>query len=516
MILRSLLTILSLSSATQIPFQAPVQQPGPVDFWSLLDSPSASSSPQPGTLRSFPPLRTRKQKISRPRNLNLTTYHALRKARWRSRVALRTSEPFAIVNALSREREVWEEWDGWEDEEVVVPDTSDWDTLKGLAMMTGNAYWEHPPVNGTIPPGWYDLGEGWEVRESFGWSLPNMRGHIFATPDNSTVVMAIKGTSAGIVGGGGDTGSNDKFNDNLLFSCCCARVDWTWTPVCDCYRKGGDGYQCSGDCVETAVMEEGSYYPAATELFNNITARYADSQLWIVGHSLGGGLGALLAITFGIPAVTFEAPGDLLAARRLHLPLPPPKTIANESLPFPLPSFPKGMEGVIDWLRWSEKADEDDQLGNGDYGYAPVTHVYHNADPIPMGVCTGVLSSCALAGFALESRCHTGKTILFDTVSKLGWSVDIRTHPISQVITKVLDPETWRDKELLSSAAHERDGGNEEDREAMGKWRWPWKGKKDKGEGEDEEKKDPLVPEAEPELDCQDCFRWNYQQPEER
>ena len=30
----------------------------------------------------------------------------------------------------------------------------------------------------------------------------------------------------------------DKFNDNLLFSCCCAHVDWTWTTVCDCWRGG--------------------------------------------------------------------------------------------------------------------------------------------------------------------------------------------------------------------------------------------------------------------------------------
>jgi hypothetical protein len=27
-----------------------------------------------------------------------------------------------------------------------------------------------------------------------------------------------------------------------------------------------------------------------------------------------------------------------------------------------------------------------------------ITHVYHNADPIPMGVCTGVTSACYVAG----------------------------------------------------------------------------------------------------------------------
>jgi putative lipase involved disintegration of autophagic bodies len=31
-------------------------------------------------------------------------------------------------------------------------------------------------------------------------------------------------------------------------------------------------------------------------------------------------------------------------------------------------------------------------------------HVWHTADPIAMGTCNGVLSSCALGGYAMESR----------------------------------------------------------------------------------------------------------------
>lgn len=40
------------------------------------------------------------------------------------------------------------------------------------------------------------------------------------------------------------------------------------------------------------------------------------------GHSLGGGLAALVGTTFGTPVVAFESPGDKTAARRLHLPSP--------------------------------------------------------------------------------------------------------------------------------------------------------------------------------------------------
>lgn len=40
------------------------------------------------------------------------------------------------------------------------------------------------------------------------------------------------------------------------------------------------------------------------------------------GHSLGGSLASLLGVTFGVPVVAFEAPGEKLAAARLHLPTP--------------------------------------------------------------------------------------------------------------------------------------------------------------------------------------------------
>ena len=127
---------------------------------------------------------------------------------------------------------------------------------------------------------------------------------------------------------------------------------------------------------------------------------YPNANIWLVGHSLGGAIAALLSATFGAPSVSFESPGERLASRRLHLPFAPPA-----------------------------------QLG--------ITHVYHNADPIPQGACTGPFSFCSKGGYALESRCHLGKTILFDTVSKLKWKVDLRKHPIKVLIENVLEGEDW-------------------------------------------------------------------------
>ena len=141
------------------------------------------------------------------------------------------------------------------------------------------------------------------------------------------------------------------------------------------------------------------------------------STIWLVGHSLGGALASLLGSTFGLPAVAFESPGERLAAHRLHLPLPPtstsyPFSSAYVESPSPPPS-----------------------------PNAPVTHVYHTADPIPQGACTGIGSPCVAAGYALEARCHLGKSIVYDTVSKLGWKVDVRKHVIKEVILNVVEKE---------------------------------------------------------------------------
>jgi lipase ATG15 len=94
----------------------------------------------------------------------------------------------------------------------------------------------------------------------FGWESDDdgFRGHVFATADNSTVIVSIKGTSAGVFGGGGPTAKKDRLNDNILFSCCCARIDWTWTTVCGCYRSG---WKCHQNCLEKALADETLFYP---------------------------------------------------------------------------------------------------------------------------------------------------------------------------------------------------------------------------------------------------------------
>lgn len=42
----------------------------------------------------------------------------------------------------------------------------------------------------------------------------------------------------------------------------------------------------------------------------------------------------------------------------------------------------------------------------------------------------------------MESRCHLGRKRLYDTVTRYGWSVDVRTHRIGIIIDRLL-VEDW-------------------------------------------------------------------------
>jgi lipase ATG15 len=181
-------------------------------------------------------------------------------------------------------------------------------------------------------------------------------------------------------------------------------------------------------------------------MMNELIALYPTSTIWLVGHSLGGALASLLGSTFGFPAVAFESPGELLAAQRLHLPLPPSSILDDEEAETTSHLLPRSAP-------------------------VAVTHVYHNADPIPLGTCTGLRSPCERAGYALQTKCHLGKSIVYDTVARLGWKEDIRRHPIRVLVHKVLE---------ITNVV--------------------WEFGKEVGE----------VPKARPEVDCVECKEWEF------
>lgn len=186
---------------------------------------------------------------------------------------LRPSSPSAFSNARTRSmRHAQTQLIKWDDVDTLGPEVESRETLLQLAKMTFNAYAAGPGK----PSEWYELGE-WNMvsrlprvvhkhnlplQQSypFGWEpdADGFRGQVFVSDDGSTVVVSVKGTSAGwLVGGGGPTTRKDKLNDNLLFSCCCAKVGPTWSPVCDCHSGG---YTCDQSCLERSLIEDSLFY----------------------------------------------------------------------------------------------------------------------------------------------------------------------------------------------------------------------------------------------------------------
>lgn len=307
----------------------------------------------------------------------------------------------------------------WTVDEVAGPNVTDKETVLSFARMANNAY-THEHGTGE----WQEVGGGFNYTEDFGWEQDGLRGHIFADKTNGTIVIGLKGTSMAIFDGAETTG-NDKLNDNLFGSCCCGQGGpYGWKQVCDCMTNT---YTCNSTCLVKSLRQKSHYYFAARDLYHNVTERYPNSDVWMSGHSLGGVVGSLLGLTYGLPVMTFEAYPDAMAASRLGLPTPPGYRIgAHQSRPC-----------------------------------TGIHHYGHTADPIFMGTCNAATSLCTIAGYALQSQCHTGRTCIYDTVGDLGWRTGVGTHRIVNVIKDVIE-------------------------------------------------KYDTVPSCEEDFECQDCFNWKF------
>ena len=94
----------------------------------------------------------------------------------------------------------------WTTKEILVPDVTDLITVTTLAQIANNAYIEIPR---TLD--WIDVDGAWNLTSDFGWEKNGLRGHVFASEGNETIIISLKGTSPAVFLGGG-TGGNDKIN----------------------------------------------------------------------------------------------------------------------------------------------------------------------------------------------------------------------------------------------------------------------------------------------------------------
>ena len=80
----------------------------------------------------------------------------------------------------------------WTLDTISAPNTTDKETVLTLARMSWDAYTAEPGTGE-----WQDATGRFNHSQGFGWEGDSLRGHIFADKSNSTIVVALKGTSPG-------------------------------------------------------------------------------------------------------------------------------------------------------------------------------------------------------------------------------------------------------------------------------------------------------------------------------
>lgn len=193
-----------------------------------------------------------------------------------------------------------------------------------------------------------------------------------------------------------------------MFSCCCA-----WNQVCQCLNATENS--CSSSCVNTATKATPlSYYHLALSIYRRAQEIYSKARhIWLVGHSLGGSIASLVALTTKQTAIAFQAPGDRLYAKRLGLPYE-------------------------------------------EHKFYPIYHIGNTIDPIFMGKCNGKVSYCYYAGYrymlfanttksayfpffvSMDTKCHMGQVCKWDHWQPSRFPLYF--HSMSNVIKDFIEP----------------------------------------------------------------------------
>lgn len=119
-----------------------------------------------------------------------------------------------------------------------------------------------------------------------------------------------------------------------------------------------------------------------------------------------------------------------------------------------------------------------------------------------VGTCTGPSSLCGSAGYAMESECHAGQVVLYNTTGLLGWSTNIATHRIATMTDDLLSSD-WGERVRKEYKAKKKGS-------MFKRSRWPWRGSHDNKDDEEWLDKIGEVPAVTNQNDCVDCESWKF------
>jgi putative lipase involved disintegration of autophagic bodies len=237
-----------------------------------------------------------------------------------------------------------------------------------------------------------------------------VHAYLFSNVDKSMNVVAFKGTSILL----GDSAYNDKYNDNLYYSCCFYKQSRIFNEdykACDVdYSAKG---LCNKNCYSEAFTDQRNYYLIAADIVKTVETLvdFANSTVVFTGHSLGGTIATMMGVKYNKSVVTFQSPGE-----RHYF--------------------------DISGLQYT-----DTDVNRNVY------HFGHNADTIFTGKCQGPLSWCHTGGYVLNTKCHIGNVCEYDAKGLLNMRESILTHRIKYVIEHVIERWNGTLPECLASVA---------------------------------------------------------------
>jgi lipase ATG15 len=246
------------------------------------------------------------------------------------------------------------------------------ETIKYLAEMSYDAYIK---INGS---GWYDFD-----------ATPFIKGYIFW--HDNRYIISLKGTSLFI-----GSAKDDRFNDNLFFSCCYYKQSNLFRNTCDIKTPE---HTCSKSCYTDSLNFESNYLNVLNKISVNLEPIINSNNVIFTGHSLGGLMATYLAIKYNKTAVTFETPGTRHYFDSVSL----------------------------DYSGASDK----------------IFHFGHTSDPIFMGNCNLRSSLCYIGGYILRTKCHVGNTCIYDSKNKLNMTPSILKHRMGYIIKNIISQ--WKD-----------------------------------------------------------------------
>ena len=195
---------------------------------------------------------------------------------------------------------------------------------------------------------------------------------------------------------------NDKYNDNLMMSCCFYKQSHIFNKDIQQYCLHTDNHtesnECCIDCYKQSLYFESNYIKYAQEFIQSIQddpiIDFKNKPTIFTGHSLGGFIATILGILYDKTVVTFQAPGEK------HY-------IYNTELAAHL--TPQKLQKIY--------------------------HLQHNSDSIINGHC-GI--TCSYAGYHINTHCHIGNICEYDSKSKLNLAESIWNHRMPFILKNII------------------------------------------------------------------------------